>query len=62
MSKEDPNILSRAFYKMWEMIYYFDLASKDNLTYAALAEGPGSARCFVSVVLLAVVIIVAVRS
>jgi 23S rRNA U2552 (ribose-2'-O)-methylase RlmE/FtsJ len=42
MSKEDPNILSRAFYKMWEMIYYFDLASKDNLTYAALAEGPGS--------------------
>lgn len=42
MTKEDPNILSRAFYKMWEMIYYFDLASKDNLTYAALAEGPGS--------------------
>ena len=23
MTKEDPNILSRAFYKMWEMIYYF---------------------------------------
>jgi 23S rRNA U2552 (ribose-2'-O)-methylase RlmE/FtsJ len=42
MTKEDPNILSRAFYKMWEMIYYFDLASKKDLTYAALAEGPGS--------------------
>ena len=24
------------------MIYYFDLASKKDLTYAALAEGPGS--------------------
>ena len=42
MTKEDPNIMSRAFYKMWEMIYYFDLASKKDLTYAALAEGPGS--------------------
>lgn len=42
MSKDDPNIMSRAFYKMWEMIYYFDLASKSNMTYAALAEGPGS--------------------
>ena len=42
MTKEDPNIMSRAFYKMWEMIYYFDLVSKKDLTYAALAEGPGS--------------------
>jgi len=42
MSKEDPNIMSRAFYKMWEIIYYFDLASNKNMTYAALAEGPGS--------------------
>lgn len=42
MAKDDPNILSRAFYKMWEIIYYFDLASKEDLTYAALAEGPGS--------------------
>ena len=33
MKKDDPNILSRAFYKMWEMIYYFDLASKKDLTY-----------------------------
>ena len=42
MTKEDPNIMSRAFYKMWEIIYYFDLASKKDMTYAALAEGPGS--------------------
>ena len=26
MTKEDPNILSRAFYKMWEIIYYFEHA------------------------------------
>ena len=42
MTKDDPNILSRAFYKMWEILYFFDLIKKDNLTYAALAEGPGS--------------------
>lgn len=42
IEKEEPNILSRAFYKMWEMILYFDLASKKDMTYAALAEGPGS--------------------
>ena len=42
LKKDEPSILSRAFYKMWEMIYYFDLASKKDLTYAALAEGPGS--------------------
>ena len=42
MKKEDPKILSRAFYKMWEMLYLFDLVDKPKLTYAALAEGPGS--------------------
>jgi len=42
MQKDDPNILSRAFYKMWEILYYFDLVNKDKLTYAAIAEGPGS--------------------
>lgn len=35
-------IISRAFYKMWEMLYLFDLADKDNIVYAALAEAPGS--------------------
>ena len=42
MKKSDPKILSRAFYKMWEMLFLFDLADQSNLTYAALAEGPGS--------------------
>ena len=40
--KDDPRILSRAFYKMWEMIFMFDLVDQKELTYAALAEGPGS--------------------
>jgi 23S rRNA U2552 (ribose-2'-O)-methylase RlmE/FtsJ len=38
-----PNILSRAFYKMWEMLYIFDIASSSNgMTMVGLAEGPGS--------------------
>ena len=46
-----PNILSRAFYKMWEILYLFDIASKTNkdnkdnkegMTMAGIAEGPGS--------------------
>ncbi len=42
LKNEEPNILSRAFYKMWEIICYFDLVNKKDLTYAAIAEGPGS--------------------
>lgn len=37
-----PNILSRAFYKMWEILYTFDIAGKDKMTMAGIAEGPGS--------------------
>jgi 23S rRNA U2552 (ribose-2'-O)-methylase RlmE/FtsJ len=39
-----PNILSRAFYKLWEMLFLFDLVQidKPNLVSAHLAEGPGS--------------------
>lgn len=37
-----PKILSRAFFKMWEMIHVFDLCSEKELTVATLAEGPGS--------------------
>lgn len=37
-----PNIVSRYFYKMWEMLYMFDLASNDKMVMAGLAEGPGS--------------------
>ena len=40
---DSPEILSRAFLKLWEMIVYFDLIpNTDNFTSAHLAEGPGS--------------------
>ena len=42
MKSDDPEILSRSFYKMWEILMYFDISSKKDLNYAALAEGPGS--------------------
>jgi len=42
LSKESPKILSRAFFKMWEILMVFDLVDNKELTYAALAEGPGS--------------------
>ena len=39
----NPNILSRAFYKMWEILYLFDIANSDKgMTMVGLAEGPGS--------------------
>ena len=39
-----PNILSRAFYKLWEILHYFDLIDDNTkgFTSAHLAEGPGS--------------------
>lgn len=39
-----PDILSRAFYKLWELFYMFDLIPSDgsNFVSAHLAEGPGS--------------------
>ena len=39
-----PNILSRAFYKLWEILYFFDLIdiNDKNFVSAHLAEGPGS--------------------
>lgn len=39
-----PNILSRAFYKLWEILYYYDVINIDNKEFrsAHLAEGPGS--------------------
>jgi 23S rRNA U2552 (ribose-2'-O)-methylase RlmE/FtsJ len=40
---DTPEILSRAFLKLWEMIVYFDLIpNSDNFVSAHLAEGPGS--------------------
>jgi len=35
-------IISRAFYKLWEILIYFDVASKKDLKYAGIAEAPGS--------------------
>lgn len=39
-----PNILSRAFYKLWEILYYYNIIDVNNksFTSAHLAEGPGS--------------------
>lgn len=39
-----PDILSRAFFKLWELLFMFDLlpTDKSNVVTAHLAEGPGS--------------------
>jgi 23S rRNA U2552 (ribose-2'-O)-methylase RlmE/FtsJ len=44
LKKDSPKILSRAFYKLWEILFIFNLVdiNKKDITYAALAEGPGS--------------------
>tara|TARA_B100001248_G_C27377344_1_gene454996 strand:- start:18 stop:1337 length:1320 start_codon:yes stop_codon:yes gene_type:complete len=44
LKNDAPKILSRAFYKLWEILFSFDIidVNKKNITYAALAEGPGS--------------------
>jgi len=43
-SGKTPDILTRAFYKLWELLFMFDLIDikKDNIVTAHLAEGPGS--------------------
>jgi hypothetical protein len=41
--KEDAQeILSRGFYKMWEILFLFGVGDKKELTYASFAEGPGA--------------------
>ena len=42
--KSKPNILSRAFFKLWELFFMFDLIDLNNKNFvsAHLAEGPGS--------------------
>lgn len=42
IKEDNPDILSRAFYKLWEILFLFDVADKKDLTYAAIAEGPGA--------------------
>jgi len=41
-NKEEPDILSRAFYKMWEILIMFDIANQSHINMMGLAEGPGS--------------------
>lgn len=42
MKEDTPEIMSRAFYKMWEILFLFGVGDKKEMTYAALAEGPGA--------------------
>lgn len=40
---DKPKILSRGFYKLWELLFMYDLIKQeDNFVSAHLAEGPGS--------------------
>ena len=41
VDEDEPNVLKQSFYGLWEIIDYFDLCSKNNLTYAAISEGVG---------------------
>jgi hypothetical protein len=41
-SMKIKDTLSDGYYKLWEMLSLFDLASKDKIVYGAIAEGPGS--------------------
>jgi len=44
LEKEKPDILSRGFYKLWEILVIYNLIDLDNKNFisAHLAEGPGS--------------------
>lgn len=44
IKKDKPNILSRGFYKLWEIFFMFDIIdlNRDKFVSAHLAEGPGS--------------------
>ena len=46
----NPAILSRSFYKMWEILYLFGIADKKELTYASLVNGDGG-EAFVQAVI-----------
>lgn len=39
--KDEPTILTRAFYKLWEILCIFKIADNENMTFATVAEGPG---------------------
>ena len=41
VDEDEPDVLKQSFYALWEIIDYFDLCSKDKLTFAAISEGTG---------------------
>jgi hypothetical protein len=36
------NIISRSFYKLWEILFLFDIADKKELTYALISDNPST--------------------
>jgi hypothetical protein len=42
IKEDNPNILSRSFYKVWEILFLFNIADKKEIIYAALAESEGA--------------------
>lgn len=42
IKKDNPEILSRSFYKLWEILYLFDIADKKDLSYASIGEDSGT--------------------
>jgi 23S rRNA U2552 (ribose-2'-O)-methylase RlmE/FtsJ len=41
LNDSNQEIISRAFYKFWEILHEFNISNTNKLTYVALAEGPG---------------------
>lgn len=42
ITNKEPKVVSRAFYKLWEILSLFNIANNKNFSYAAIAEAPGS--------------------
>lgn len=42
INSKQPQILSRAFFKLWEILLYFDLGLEKNINVIGIAEAPGS--------------------
>jgi hypothetical protein len=49
ITDDKPNILSNSFYKMWEMLFLFDLDNSKELVYASIE---GSSQSFIQAVIL----------
>lgn len=42
IKNKEPKILSRSFFKLWEILLYFDLAMEKNINIIGIAEAPKS--------------------